>query len=457
MTSPSPAELPATKRWFRIAWGLWIVIMVGFSFPPIYNFFKPNHETLNKDYDIWYDAGRAICEGTPLYVLDPNHEFPYLYPPTAAVVLAPLTVFGKLPFIVILEVLNSLSWIGSVWLALILVRRMGSLPDERREGMAAPLLAVIPVALCVPYVWDTYHLGQPNILLLACMLGAAWCLLERREFSAGALVAFAASIKAFPILAGCYLIYRRQWRAVAGLVMGLAVCLLILPGAIRGWDRNVEEIKTWGRGMVTNDPQGIGQRADVTYRWKNQSLIATCHRLLRQVPADVIRPPGATSREDEIIVYANVVDLDFSLVNKVAAALGAVWGLAFVALIPWQRDRTPRSDVIEFAMLLIMITCCSPISWFYYGVWLLLPFLIVVREIAAAPRGSRMAWIAGIWLLAAFLLLDFVPPWQWYRPVRAVGTPLFGYLLLFGELAWLLRHSHQVDVSNTPTSKSYAA
>lgn len=90
-------------------------------------------------------------------------------------------------------------------------------------------------------------------------------------------------------------------------------------------------------------------------------------------------------------------------------------------------------------MLLIMITVCSPISWFYYGVWLLFPFLLIVQEYQRAAAGSRDRLLMTLWTGAAVVLLLFFPDWSWFRSIRAVGTPFFGYVLLFAELAWMLR------------------
>jgi hypothetical protein len=53
--------------------------------------------------------------------------------------------------------------------------------------------------LVIVYVWSSYHLGQPNLVLLALMLGAFVALRAKREVLAGGLIAVAAAIKAFPV------------------------------------------------------------------------------------------------------------------------------------------------------------------------------------------------------------------------------------------------------------------
>ena len=106
-----------------------------------------------------------------------------------------------------------------------------------------------------------YLLGQPNLLLLCLMLGAFACLRGGRPWSAGALVGLAAGIKAFPVLALGYLVYRRQWKATAATVVTLAALLLVLPMPFRGPAKAWGDLVVWTKGMVLKYDEGqIAQR-----------------------------------------------------------------------------------------------------------------------------------------------------------------------------------------------------
>jgi hypothetical protein len=61
-------------------------------------------------------------------------------------------------------------------------------------------LYLIPSLLVIVYIWSSYHLGQPHLVLLALMLGSFVALRAKREIVAGPLIAIAAAIKAFPVL-----------------------------------------------------------------------------------------------------------------------------------------------------------------------------------------------------------------------------------------------------------------
>jgi hypothetical protein len=236
-----------------------------------------------------------------------------------------------------------------------------------------------------------------------------------------------------------YLVWRRHWTATASMLLSLLAFLFLLPVPMRGWEQNLADLQTWTSGMLFRyDDTTIAQRPSITYGWKNQSLIGTSHRLLRDVSADHL--PDADGRPPlvPVPVYANLVDLEFSSVNIVIVALGLTLCLVYVGLMPRVRSRSPATDAVEWAMLLIMMTLFSPISWFYYGIWLLFPYTVVLGFLVNPVRTAAERRTGLIWLAACLLLCNFVYPWEWIRPVRAVGWAFFGYVLLFAELGWIL-------------------
>ncbi len=144
-----------------------------------------------------------------------------------ALMLAVPAFFGKAMLILILSSVNTVAW-------LLCISFTNALISEKRIQNSPIVIANLVV---MPFVWSSYHLGQPSLVLLALMLGAFLSLRHRRQFLAGALIAVAAAIKAFPLLAIAYLIYRRYWTAAAAVLVSLIVLLLILPIPFRGWQR----------------------------------------------------------------------------------------------------------------------------------------------------------------------------------------------------------------------------
>jgi hypothetical protein len=410
---------PKTNR--RLAVAL-VVLMAAFSVAPVVNNLlgKPN-----KDYDLWYQTGRTILRGGDVYPTD-HRPFPFMYPPAAGAMLAVTSLVGPRLFVPLLLLVNSAAWIGSILLS---VRLATGEALHRR-----PSLYAIPTLLLLPFIHDMYLLGQPNLLLLWLMLSAFLALGSGRPWSAGALVGLAAAIKAFPVMAVGYLVYRRQWKATAGLAVTLAALLFVLPLPFRGPSKTWSDMVVWTRGMVLKYDEGqIAQRPERCYSFKNQSLVAVANRLLRSVPADGERKDGW---------QVNVADLSFKTVNAVVVACALGLGLFYLAAMPRGRaPRNARTDAAETAMLLLMILAFSPFAFNYFYVWVLYPATVLLSRVLDAADGSpeRRVIPPGLWISLAIYAATLIS----LRGSQAYGNLLAVDLILLGLLGWTLFHERR--------------
>ena len=413
---------------------VFVVLTLGFSVAPIVNYF---HGGRNKDYPLWYAVGQKVLCGDDLYPRD-GTKFWFMYPPPAALLLAPLSGLGRLPMVAALLLLNSAAWATTVLLSV-------RLAAGRAFGQHHALY-LVPSALCVFYVHDIYLLGQPNLLLLALLLGAFACLRTGRERAAGLLVALAAVIKAFPVLVLPYLVYRRHWRALVWAVAGLAALLVLAPAPFRGFQRNLDELGVWAGGMVFRyDADAIGQRPAQGYGFKNQSLIAVAHRLLRPVNAEAESDPAEVRP-----VYVNVADLDFRTVTLVVVVAALGLGLFFVWSMPPHGQRTAGSDAVEFAMLIVLVLMSSPYTFVYYFVWLIYPFTVVVNlALTAASRRERNRTVA--WFASILLLLALAQPFLYPRVPQALGNSFWACLLLLVCLGLQMRRRTTISAPELET------
>lgn len=413
------------RRTYKLPIVVFAIILLVFSLLPVYNYFRGS----TKDYDTFYQTGQIVLTGGDIYSKG-GQTFHFMYPPTAAILYAVVSIFGFLPMIVMLVLANSAAWIASVFLSVYLAT--GKVLRQH------PLLYLVPTACCIPYVWDIYQLGQLNLLLLVCMLGAFVCLQRKREWCAGILIALAASLKAFPIFALAYLMYRRRWKAVVSLVAFLFFFLVLLPIPFRGFQRNLQDLKTWNEGMVFRyDTNSIAQRPSRGYSLKNQSLIAVANRLLR--PVDAYR-----SKHNPI--YVNFANLEFKYLNAIilVAALGLC--LFYITSMPRYTQRTMGSDSIEYAMLLILILVFTPLSFTYFYVWLLYPLMIAVNILLTRPCLFRSWNMALIWFLVCLLFLAFMLPVPGFDRLAARGSTFWACVLLLFGLGWKLRQLKTVQV-----------
>ena len=414
----SESQTNSKHGWRILVWVFGVVVLV-LVVVPIWHSVR-GHST--KDYWVWYQTGQTVLQGGEIYP-DRWHKFPFMYPPSCALFLAPMSALGQTGLVVVLALVNAAAWICCIIFSVRLAT------GEWRR--AHPLVYLIPSLVMGAHVWGNFLLGQPSLVLLALMLGAFILLQRKFHWLAGGLIAVAAAIKAFPVIAIVYLIYRRYWIAVASLVLALFFLFIVLPIPFRGYAQTQEDLERWSSGMLFKyDETGVGQRLGRSTSWKNQSIWGVANRLLRHVEYDHKYEPHEP-------VYANFADLDFDTVNRIILACALALGLMFIASMPRAARRTPETDAIEFALLLLLMLAFTPLSFGYLFAWLIYPFTVVVQRLVTGT--TKSAALAGCAISAVALLALSVP----FRVMaQTYGNALFATLLLFAGLAielWRLK------------------
>jgi len=408
---------------FRALLSIFIVTAIAFSAVPLLHYFRGRSIL---DYKLWYDTGKHVLAGDEIFLLR-SGKYDFMYPPSCALFLATASLLGQAGLILLLVAINSAAWFSSARLAAFLAN------GHRFANNVWVYL--IPSLLVIVYIWSSYHLGQPSLVLLALMLGAFVALRAQREVSAGALIALAAAIKAFPVIAIIYLIYRRYWKAALSVVVTLTFLLLILPGPFRGFERAWRDLGKWSSGMLKYDAATVAQRPMRSYTWKNQSLVGVTNRLLRHVDADAASAPHTP-------IYVNLADLKFRTVNAIIIGVALALGILFITVMPQRGMRTAESDAIEFALLVLIMLMITPLSFGYFFSWFMLPFAVITQRVLAG-KGWALLW----WSVPAVAILALALPFP--RGAQLYGNTFFATLLLFlafaVELLRCKRQSRQVQ------------
>jgi len=372
------------------------------------------------DYELWYATGKRVLAGDEIFFFRAG-KYDFMYPPPCALFLAGASLLGQGGLIFLLVMITSAAWFCSAKLSAILA--IG------KRTTINWWLYLVPSLLVIVYIWSSYHLGQPNLVILALMLCGFISLRTKRDVLGGGFIAVAAAIKAFPVLAIVYLIYRRYWTAAGSLILTLVFLLLILPGPFRGFEQAWHDLEKWSAGMLKYSEVTVGQRPMRSYTWKNQSLIGVSNRLLRHVDADAASAPHQP-------VYVNFADLGFRLVNAIIISIALALGLLFVTVMPQRDMRTSDTDAIEFALLLLLMLMVTPLSFGYFYSWLMLPFAVVTQQILARKRVPILWWTLPA---LALLALGLAFP----RGAQLYGNTFFATLLLFIGLSIELLHFKQ--------------
>ncbi len=398
----------------RIA--LWIVLVcsLGFSVVPLVNAVR--QPEFNKDYSAWYGIGLEVRRDAPLYAPGANGEIPYMYPPTAAVlVFAPLTWLGPVGFTATLAALTGLAWAGCV------VLDVRAATGRWRGNPHWYYLLV--VLLGGFHVYDLFLLGQVNLILLGLVLLAMESLRRGRSWLAGFSLALAIVIKVFPLPILVYWVVRREERAILATIL-FVVLFAFLPGLVRGPGRNADEWKQWFQLMV-GDQSGttMSARSSTGFTRRNQSLVAVAHRWTRDVDGGGVR-----------VNVANLEPAQAQLVGLVAVGL---LGLALLVATRCRFAPTPEADALETAMVLILAVLCSPLAWTYFFCWLL-PAWAVLLQAWRTQSAIRFPVALGGLLLASAFSEQFDPTLQAYGVTAAGSVVLF---LTLAMLRWRIHSS----------------
>jgi hypothetical protein len=367
-----------------------------------------------KDAEVWYDAGRRVLAGETLAGL-PH----YRYPPTFAVLVAPLAALGFAPFFFL--------WYGvNVGLFEASVRMAWKLVGVDGDGPRPPL-SWAPMALVAVYALDTLFLGQTNILIMALVYWAFLADLRGRQWTAGGPLGAAIAIKAFPVPLLAYFLYRRRYGVVASGVLWSLLFLFVLPGVVRGFGRNAQEVGDWSdRVALPFVSHGrAGDWGQHSLDFGNQSLPAVARRFLTRVNAQVAAREGTG-------IYVNIAELGDRAASAIVLGLSLLLALALAYACGWRATDDPIRRATEYALATTLLLLTSALSWTYFFVMLLAPTAVAVLLLGERERlgrwPERMLRASLMGLGAATVLLAS-------QYARAVGCVFWASLLLFVSLA----------------------
>ncbi|QDU69964.1 glycosyltransferase 87 family protein [Engelhardtia mirabilis] len=379
----------------------------------------------------WQPAFEALESGANIYarpegVVDPhatNEGYPTL--PLSALfmgaVLKAGPVVGCLVFAAVKLACAALLLIGGVRLA-------------RTAGLELPLAAQWLLLLLTLRVMlsDVSH-GNTNLLVGATVVATALWWSTRRDGLAGGAIALGATLKVTPLLLLALPLARRSPLGLLGFAIGLLLFVVVLPGALLGFDFNLELIGAWYDQMLapylsSADP-GPMQTQQI-----NQSLLGAMSRLTTDSLA--IEARGDTWPADVSVALVHLDPASFRCLHRAACA--AVVGVFAAALVrrPVRHLALAHVSLGALAMLLV-----SERSWKHHHVTLALPIAwccgvafsaAPVRERAVATA-ALVASLAGHALSGSGVLGD-----RGSDLAEAFGAFTFADLALFGAVAWTL-------------------
>lgn len=370
------------------------------------------------DLPVYLAGSERVLAGADPLLAESSRGWPYVYPPTLAVLVAPLKAF-PIRISAGLWCLLSLGVLGAglrTWRAGLASPRgaeteareeasedsvaaepggagaelggagaepggpgadpVAAEPAEREQAREATREAArwelwAPLALVALPLLSGLLRGQVGPILLGCGLWA-WCdLRAKRDLRAGVLLAFCAAIKLTPLLVILGLVAARRWRAVAGASLGLVLFLVLVPLPFLGVKGTLSSLEHFGAHMILRplkDPGGHNMTSSLSHVPQNQALTSLAARHL-----------SGTLR---------------------TLAFGLLGLLVVVALVRAGR----RLDLASYGLLWGVPLLVAPIAWHHHH---------VVAFFALALLGARRArWpllAFGVLALLHFAVKDLRP------------------------------------------------
>ena len=253
------------------------------------------------DFAHFYRAATALASGEDIYAVNGRH---YIYPPLIAFLFQPLSALPMPVAAGLWLIINAVLLGASAWLA-------AGAAAARLSGPAAksfvPAAAFFGSLLLLDKVHADLHLGQTDGLVIFPIVLALNCL-DRRPVLAGILLGLAGAEKYFALAYVPYLVLRKRWWA-AGSTMVAWTTWMLLPGALAGWNRNLQYIVSAVGGLVAMLNPDIGSaRAGAT-----------------QAPGTLAGISG--------VVWERSVSLTSAGMRLGATAVGKIWAVAALIVI----------------------------------------------------------------------------------------------------------------------------
>jgi hypothetical protein len=236
---------------------------------------------------------------------------------------------------------------------------------------------IIFIGLTFQPILDNLWHGNISVVILFCFCLCYLLLRRRRPGLAGFVLGLIVPLKLTPVLFILYFLWRRNWRFVIGALVGAFLIILVT------WFTVGLNGLLGFANMILAQLQAGGVAA-----FNNQSISGFLLHALTK---------GDVNGWETINVPLWVTIVRYLLV------------LLLVGAVVWVMRRRPeklRSPVVaedlDLGLLIGVMLLASPITWYHYYVWMLLPLVIVFDYLLthATPRRRLILFAVAYGLLA---------------------------------------------------------
>jgi len=325
------------------------------------------------DLEYYLDAATQLFKDHPL-------PAGYLYPPFWAVVLEPFVRYGKFGVTLASWVMNVVSVMAFYFLLIAVLKRYNF------SARLAVLITVFFALVNVPLLRTLYY-GQVNLHMVNCTL-LALVLYPRQRFLSALALAVAVHLKVSPIIIAFVFLLERDWRWIIyfGISLALVAAIPVFTDGVTPY-----------YDFLRNSQEVIGVR-DINFR--EGSIDA---------------------------VFLALFNLNF--ISLIAARIttyivkAIVLGLAFFTMYRNVRNKTFYTGAGEIALnampiVMLMLNLASPLVWEHHGIFLTLPFLVLLKKL-----NTTSGWLIFAFAYTTQFLMPTFDYYPWSTLLR-LSAPL---------------------------------
>lgn len=337
------------------------------------------------DFSVYYDGTKTFLQGGNPYLEGKEYFTPFVYPPTVLLIFLPFTL---LPFFIAQKVFVVISILCLLLSIGLLFKLFNQTP------LSALGLFLITLALNFFPAKFTLGMGQINNVVLLMATLFIYFYVKKKEILSGAFLAFAISLKLFPVLLIVFLIINKRWKILLSVIFTASAIVLATLLFV-----NSQIISYF---LMTVLPTLLESWKAYYY---NQSLSAFLIRELNNL----------------------------ELASMLRSAVSAILIISSFFLV-WKFKNDDKSGILSISLLITLSLIVNTFSWQHHFVWLLIPLFITFHFIKSNHLGTQYYFALGVsYLLMAANMKD---PSSF--PIFFQSHVLYGALLLYTLNVYLL-------------------
>ena len=310
-------------------------------------------------------ARTASAHGIPRVML-------YLYPPTIADLLVPLTVFSPAVAFIVWDMLN----LAMILAASVMLTQMLRIRSPGWAGLVAVFL------VCFRPTLSCFHFGQVSILLLFLLMAGLSFYAHGRKNMAGLMFALAAAIKLTPLIVIIPFVAWQDWK----ILRAIALWIVAIMGAL--WIVNGSGTLNLYFRLVLPSMSGRNLGAE-NFGYANRTLGNIFYTFYHYLPG----------------------------VDRDATPNGLVWAVRLVSLLVivcagWlsqvkNEDKLLDDERLGMIAIFLLLSCCvAPFSWLY--AWVLsAPTLVMFGKRISEQRSNAVESTLFLLFLLSLLTSKF--------------------------------------------------